>query len=34
MTIDDMWDRLAQHQPFADARGYGEAWARMCEARK
>ena len=33
MTIDDMWERLAQHQPYADARGYGEAWARMCEEK-
>ena len=33
MTIDDMWERLAQHQPYADQRGYGEAWAKMCEAR-
>ena len=33
MTIDDMWQRLAQHQPFADARGYGPAWAEMCRER-
>ncbi len=33
MTLDEMWVRLAQHQPFADARGYGEAWAKMCEER-
>ncbi len=33
MTIDQMWERLAQHQPYADQRGYGEAWARMCEER-
>ena len=33
MTIDDMWERLAAHQPFADARGYGPAWARMCRER-
>ena len=33
MTIDQMWERLAQHQPFADQRGYGEAWARMCEEK-
>jgi hypothetical protein len=28
-----MWNKLAQHQPFADQRGYGEAWARMCVER-
>ena len=33
MTIDQMWERLAQHQPFADARGYGSEWARMCRER-
>jgi len=22
-----MWERLAAHQPYADQRGYGEAWA-------
>ena len=33
MSLDQMWDRLAQHQPFADERGYGKAWARMCEER-
>ena len=32
-TIDQMWTRLAQHQPEADRRGYGEAWRRMCEER-
>ena len=33
MTIDQMWQRLAQHQPYADARGYGPEWAEMCETR-
>ncbi len=28
-----MWDALALVQPRADARGYGEAWARMCRER-
>ena len=30
---DQMWERLAKHQPFADERGYGEAWAKMCAER-
>jgi hypothetical protein len=33
MNLNDMWDRLAQHQPYADARGYGPEWAVMCEQR-
>ena len=33
MNIDQMWERLAQHQPYADARGYGPEWARMCAER-
>ena len=32
-AIDQMWTRLAQHQPEADRLGYGEAWRRMCEER-
>jgi hypothetical protein len=28
-----MWERLAQHQSYADKRGYGPEWARMCEER-
>ena len=32
-TIDQMWTRLAQHQPFADERGYGKEWRTMCEER-
>ena len=33
MNLDEMWDRLAQHQPIADVRGYGPAWAVMCAER-
>jgi hypothetical protein len=33
MSLDKMWNRLAQHQPYADERGYGPAWAVMCEQR-
>ena len=32
-TLDEMWTRLVQHQPYADANGYGLAWAEMCEQR-
>jgi hypothetical protein len=31
--IDRMWERLAEHQRYADERGYGEAWAEMCQER-
>jgi len=33
MNLEEMWQRLAQHQPYADRRGYGPEWARMCEDR-
>lgn len=33
MTLDEMWERLVQHQPYANQRGYGPEWARMCEER-
>jgi len=33
MDIEKMWERLAQHQSFADANGFGSEWARMCEER-
>jgi len=33
MSLEEMWQRLAQHQPYADKRGYGPEWARMCEER-
>ncbi len=29
----EMWARLEQHQSFADERGYGKKWKRMCEER-
>ena len=32
-TIEQMWEKFAEHQPFADERGYGEAWRRMCDER-
>ena len=33
MCMEEMWERLAAHQPIANERGYGPAWARMCEER-
>ena len=33
MNLEEMWQRLAQHQPYADQRGYGPAWAAMCAER-
>jgi hypothetical protein len=33
MTLDEMWERLEAHQPFADKRGYGPAWKQMCQDR-
>jgi hypothetical protein len=33
MTLDELWERLAQYQPFADAHGFGSEWARMLEER-
>jgi hypothetical protein len=33
MTIDEMWDRLAAHQPYADQRGYGKEWQALCKYR-
>lgn len=33
MSINDMWERLTQHQPYADERGYGPEWAKMCAER-
>jgi hypothetical protein len=33
MDIEKMWERLAQHQSYADQKGYGEAWAKMCAER-
>ncbi len=31
--LDELWSRLAQHQPIADQRGYGLEWKRMCAKR-
>ena len=31
--LNEMWSRLEAHQPFADARGYGDAWAKLCRER-
>jgi hypothetical protein len=33
MTLEEMWQRLEQHQSYADQNGYGEAWAKMCAER-
>jgi hypothetical protein len=33
MTLDEMWERLVQHQPYANQKGYGEIWANMCAER-
>jgi hypothetical protein len=31
--LNEMWNRLAQHQSFAEKYGYGEAWANLCRER-
>ena len=31
--LEKMWAELAKHQPTADKKGYGKAWARMCNER-
>ena len=31
--LNEMWQELERYQPFADKRGFGEAWKRMCEER-
>jgi Ni,Fe-hydrogenase I small subunit len=33
MTKEEMWDRIEQHQKYADERGYGDAWRVMCKER-
>ena len=33
MSLDQMWEQLAAHQPLADQRGYGGAWKQLCEER-
>jgi len=32
-NLNEMWTRLAQHQSFADAGGYGDVWRTMCQER-
>lgn len=29
MTLDQMWNRLAEHQPYADKKGYGKEWEAL-----
>lgn len=31
--LNKMWSALASHQPLADKKGYGKAWAKMCNDR-
>ena len=31
--LTEMWQELARYQPYADKRGFGDAWKRMCEER-
>ena len=31
--LTEMWQELARYQPYADKRGFGDAWRRMCEER-
>ena len=33
-TLDGMWQRLTEHQPYADKYGYGADWMIMCKTRK
>ena len=33
-TLDEMWQRLTEHQPYADKYGYGPEWMIMCKTRK
>jgi hypothetical protein len=30
-TLDEMWQRLTEHQPYADKYGYGADWMIMCK---
>ena len=32
-TLDEMWQRLIRHQPYADKYGYGPEWMIMCKVR-
>ena len=31
--LTEMWQELARYQPYADKRGFGEAWKRMTTER-
>lgn len=31
--LTQMWEALASHQPVANEKGYGKAWAKMCKKR-
>ena len=31
--LNEMWAELERYQPYADKRGFGDAWKRMCEER-
>ena len=31
--LNEMWQELARYQPYADKRGFGDAWRRMCKER-
>lgn len=31
--LTEMWDALAEYQPYADKHGFGVEWRRMCEER-
>lgn len=31
--LNEMWEALAQYQPYADKRGFGDEWRRMTTKR-
>ena len=31
--LNEMWAELERYQPYADKRGFGEAWKQMCQDR-
>jgi hypothetical protein len=33
MMLKKMWTAMEAYQPFADKRGFGKEWRRMCEKR-
>ena len=33
MELNQMWQRLEKHQPYADKAGYGPEWQAMCTER-